>query len=269
MISQLFSDLRPHHAESLAAFVARSAADETVRAVILGGSLVKGTARPDSDVDLIVCVTDERYDALAAAAALVAIERDGITYDGGYYDIKYVSRAILELSAERASEPTRNAYVNARVVHARDPELAAIVARIGVYPVHEQAQRIATFHAGLLLNRGYFWREAGKRGDRYLRARAAADAVMYGLRMVLAHNRVLFPCHKWLTKAVGDCAEAPNDILKLADRLLMNLGNDDMTAFSDAVLSWRDWQIEGDVLSRYVRDHEQWWQFGGPFVSEM
>ena len=268
MIDILPADLLPHHAESLAIFLDRTRHDIGVEAVILGGSLVKGTARPDSDLDLMVVLTPLCYTEKQAAGNLAECIWDGPTYAGGYYDLKYVSRAILEMSAERGSEPTRNAYVAARVVQARDPALAEIVARIGCYPEHERRERIATFHAGLCLTSGYFWWEARKRGDRYLLLRSAADLVMYGLRMVLAHNRVLFPCHKWLTKTVADCPETPPRILELTDLLLTNLADADMQAFNDAVLQWRDWEIEGDVLSRFVRDHEQWWQWGGPFVNE-
>lgn len=260
--------LLPHHADSLQIFLERMRDDDGVQAVILGGSLVKGTFRPDSDLDLMVVLSEDRFAQQQADGILAQCIWDGPTYQGGYYDIKYVSRAILEMSADRGNEPTRNAYVSARVVQARDAAIAGIVARIGIYPEHERRERITTFHAGLQLNVGYFWWEARKRGDRYLLLRSAADIVMYGLRMVLAHNRVLFPCHKWLTKAVADCPETPANILSLADTFLNNLADDDMQAFKDAVLNWRDWEIEGDVLSRFIRDHEQWWQWGGPFISE-
>ena len=261
-------DLLPHHAASLAIFLERTRADADVEAVILGGSLVKGTARADSDLDLQVVLTPERFAAHQAEGLLAQCIWDGPTYQGGYYDIKYVSRAMLEMAAERGSEPTRNAYVSARVVQTHDPALAEIVARIGVYPEHERTERLTAFHAGLRLNGGFFWWEARKRGDRYLLLRSASDIVMYGLRMVLAHNRRLFPCHKWLTRAVGECPEQPPRILELADTLLTGLADDDMQTFHDAVLNWRDWEIHGDVLSRFIRDHEQWWQWGGPFLSE-
>ena len=216
--SAIIQDLLPHHAESLAIFLDRTREDDDVVAVILGGSLAKGTFRPDSDLDLIVVLTPERFAARQAEGMLAQCIWDGPTYQGGYYDIKYVSRPLLELAAERGSEPTRNAYVQARVVQAHDPEIAEIVARIGVYPEHERTERIAAFHAGLRLNGGFFWWEARKRGDRYLLLRSASDIVMYGLRMVLAHNRVLFPCHKWLTKTVGDCQEQPPRLLRVGRR---------------------------------------------------
>lgn len=260
--------LLPHHLESLLAILIRTRNDDTVVAAILGGSLVKGTSRPDSDLDLIFVLTPEWFAKRQAQRKLAECLTDGITYEHGYYDIKYVSREILEMSAERGSEPTRNAYVGARVVQSADDSLVDLVSRIGVYPEDERAERIETFHAGLILTSGYFWNEARKRGDTYLLTRTAADMVMYGLRMVLAHNRVLFPCHKWLTRAIRDCAEVPPGILVLADTLLTNRGDSDRVAFRDAILGWRDWEIKGDVLSRYIRDHETWWQRSGPFVHE-
>ena len=260
--------LLPHHAASVAAFLNKTRSDDSIVAVLLGGSLVKGTYRRDSDVDLMIVLTADAFADRQAHSKLAECLYDGITYEKGYYDVKYVTREILELTAVRGSEPARNAFVGARVVQSSDSCMADLVASISCYPEHERSEKIAAFHAGLVFSTGYFWSEARKRGDSYLLMRSATDAVMYGLRMVLGYNRILFPCQRWLTKAVGDCAETPPNILALAETLLTTLGDDERTAFREAILQWRDWEITGDVQSRYVRDHELWWQWNGPFVNE-
>jgi hypothetical protein len=262
------AELLPHHRSSLDAFLAKVRDDPGVDAVILGGSLAKGTFRPDSDVDLIVVLDEERYRAQVARGVLSECPRDGITYAGGYFDLKYTSRSVLEAAAERGSEPTRNAYVAARVVHARVADLDPLLARVAAYPEHERADRIAAFHAGMQLNCWYFWHMARKTGDRYLLVRAAGDIVLYGLRMVLAHNRVLFPCHKGLMAAVASCPERPDGILACAHRLLEGFADVDKQAFQQAIVGWRDWGIAGDVLTRFIHDHEHWWMHRGPFLSE-
>ena len=57
-------------------------------------------------------------------------------------------------------------------------------------------EKIAAFHSQLQLNRWFFWAEAKRRGDRYLQVRAATEMVLFGCRLVLAHNRLLFALSK-------------------------------------------------------------------------
>ena len=63
----------PHHAESIQKLKEYFAGREEVIAIVLDGSIVKGNARPDSDVDAVVVVTEEAYRELAAENRLAEI----------------------------------------------------------------------------------------------------------------------------------------------------------------------------------------------------
>ena len=129
---------------------------EGLVAIVLDGSVVKGNARPDSDIDAVIVVTEEKFAQLAAQNRLAEVIPGHCTYEGGYFDIKYKTKAILQQSALHASEPTRNAYVKAQVIHTTDAEIEQIVPRISTYPEHEAKDKIACFNANLQLNLGYF-----------------------------------------------------------------------------------------------------------------
>ena len=131
---------------------------EGVIAAVLDGSIVKGNERPDSDVDAIIVVTPEKYAELAAENKLAEVITGHCTYEGGYFDIKYKTKAQLCAAAKHASEPTRNAYVKAQVLFSSDPAIAPLVAEIAAYPEHELAAKIECFNADLQLNYGYFLR---------------------------------------------------------------------------------------------------------------
>ena len=49
-------DLSPHHASTIHALVEAFRVDQSIRALVLGGSLAHGFARPDSDVDVTIVV---------------------------------------------------------------------------------------------------------------------------------------------------------------------------------------------------------------------
>ncbi len=50
------------------------------------------------------------------------------TYPEGYFDVKYMTKDYITVAAEKASEPTRNSFVKARVLFSSDPEIEDIVA---------------------------------------------------------------------------------------------------------------------------------------------
>ena len=51
-----------HHEESIRNLVSYYKDGEGVIAVILDGSIVHGNARPDSDIDAVIVVTEEEYE---------------------------------------------------------------------------------------------------------------------------------------------------------------------------------------------------------------
>lgn len=71
-----------HHLESAQRCKEYFAGKEGVIAVIWGGSVVKGNARPDSDIDAIVVVTEEKYAELAAQKRTAEVITGYCTYEG-------------------------------------------------------------------------------------------------------------------------------------------------------------------------------------------
>ena len=145
-----------HHEDSIQNLINYYKDAEGVIAVVLDGSVVKGNARAASDIDAIVVVTEEKFAELKAQNRMTEVIGGHCTYEGGYFDIKYKTKALLRAAAERASEPTRNAYVKAKTVFSKDAEIAPLVEKISTYPEAEREAKINCFQANLELNRGYF-----------------------------------------------------------------------------------------------------------------
>ena len=119
-----------HHIDSIQKLKDYFIGMEGLVAIVLDGSVVKGNARPDSDIDAVIVVTEEKFAQLAAQNRLAEVIPGHCTYEGGYFDIKYKTKAILRRAAEHASEPTRNAYVKAQVLCTTDAEIPALFAAI-------------------------------------------------------------------------------------------------------------------------------------------
>lgn len=260
-----------HHIESAQRMKEYFAGQPGVIAVIWGGSVVKGNERPDSDIDAIIVVTPEKYGELAAQNRLAEVITGHCTYEGGYFDVKYKTKAILQRAARYASEPTRNAYVMARVLWTADAEIPALVDAIEAYPEHTVPQKIACFCANLQLNRGYFLRVVPEENS-YMRAHLAQEIVYSVYRLILIENRRLFPCNRRLEETVRACKKRPGNIVQLGRDFLREITPARCEAFVTAFWEQSDLPLDDDVsrnCSQYVRYYEDWWlEEAPPFPNE-
>lgn len=261
----------PHHIQSAQKLRKYFEGQEGVIAIVLDGSTVKGNARPDSDIDAIIVVTEEKYAELAAQNRLAEVIPGHCTYEGGYFDIKYKTKAILRRAAEHASEPTRNAYVKAQVLCTTDAEIPALIAAIERYPEHSVADKIRCFCANLQLNRGYFLNIVPE-DNSYMRAHLAQEIVYSVYRLILIENRALFPCNRRLEETVRACKKRPDDILELGKAFLQEITVERCEAFVQAFWKQSDLPLNDDVsesCSQYVKYYEDWWlEQNPPFPNE-
>lgn len=261
-----------HHLRSIEKLKEYFAGEEGVIALLLAGSVAKGNERPDSDLDAFVVVTDERYAELVSQNRLAEVITGYCTYEGGYFDIKYKTKEMLCETAERGSEPARNAFNKAQVLFSSDGEIGEIVSRISAYPENEIAEKIACFQANLFLNYGYFLNCVGE-DNVYMRAHLAQEIVFSVYRLILIENRVLFPCNRRLEETVRACPDRPSDILDMGSRFLKESTRENADAFVGAFRSHTALTLTDDVslnCSNYVKFYEEWWRNeNAPFPNEM
>ena len=261
----------PHHIESIQKLKEYFLPMDGMIAVVLDGSIVKGNERPDSDVDALIVVTEEKYRELAAQNRLAEVIPGHCTYEGGYFDVKYKTKALLQDAARRASEPTRNAYVKAQVLYSSDPEIEPLIGRIAAYPEHEREAKVRCFNANLQLNRGYFLQYVPAE-NAYMRAHLAQEIVYSVYRLILIENRALFPCNRRLEETVRACKKRPDNILELGRAFLQEITVERCEAFVQAFWKQSDLPLNDDVsesCSQYVKYYEDWWlEENPPFPNE-
>ena len=222
-------------------------------------------------LDALIVVTEDKYQKLAAENRLAEVVAGHCTYEGGYFDVKYKTKAILQASALRASEPTRNAYVKARVLYSADPDIAPLVKKIAAYPEHELDAKIRCFNANLQLNRGYFLRCVPEE-NAYMRAHLAQEIVYSVYRLILIENRALFPCNRRLEETVRACGKRPANIVELGAKFLSEITAENCEAFVKAFWEQSALPLNDDVsesCSQYVKYYEDWWlEEDPPFPNE-
>lgn len=234
--------IQTHHQETIEGVTTRFAADPTVLAVIVGGSVAHGFAKPSSDVDIMLIVNDQEFARREASGEMLMYKPEWATYEGGYVDVKVLNMQFLRDAAERGSEPTRWSFCDTFIKHSTLPELQGVIDQITRYPIEEQPAKIRAFY-GKLTVAWWFVGEALRHDNLYLLTHATSNLVLYGSRLILAHNQRLYPYHKWLMKEMERIPDKPADFDALADAVLRSPSQASADAFYKAVAEFRDWGI--------------------------
>jgi hypothetical protein len=251
-----------HHRQAVERLTAKLSSNPDFVAALLVGSIVRGTERPDSDVDLILLATDEEYARRQASGELLYRNFEVCDYPGGYAEGKVHSVSYVEEVAERGSEPARSAFAGARILCSRMDGLEALLERVTAYPEAERLDKIRSFLAQLVIHHWYIG-EAERRDDRYLLLRSTSQFALFAGRLVLAHNRILFPYHKWFMHDLRGAPDQPAELIPALERLLAQPGRENANTLLGCILTFREW--EGDLsraAEQFATDTEQSWLRG-------
>ena len=261
----------PHHAQAIENVVAAFEQDPTVLALLLAGSLAHGFARPDSDVDIAIVVGADDYARRKRENRLHYVSRSLCGYEHGYVDGKYVDERFLRLVAERGSDPARYAFQGTRILFSHVDGLDAVLAEIVRYPVAQKGERIQRFTAQLLAWRWYHG-EALRQENEYLRQLALHKLVLFGARIVLAHNELLFPYHKWMLRVLETAPSKPPGLLADIQRLLAGPPHAQVEAYCQALLDFIG--VDADAANhawpmRFMTDTELRWVGEEPCIDDL
>ncbi len=189
-------------------------------------------------------------------------------YPGGYVDGKIVNVAFLEEVADRGSEPARSAFDKVIVAYSHLPQLDDLLERITAYPEASHAEKIRSFYAQLLAMQWYVG-EAEKRDNKYLMMHVVSELVLFDGRLILAHNRMLYPYHKWFLRTLQDAPQKPNDLLALIDRLLNEPNKANADRFCEAILNFTPWNTPSEGWpARFMEDTEWAWRYGRTPIAD-
>ena len=260
--------LYPHHQRTVDRLIDRFKDDTHYLALLIGGSLVKGYGNESSDVDFMLIATDDEYLRRGAERALTYYSTDLCDYPGGYVDGKIVNVAFLEEVADRGSEPARSAFESVIVAYSNVPQLADLIARITAYPEATHTAKIQSFFAQLLAMQWYVG-EAEKRNTQYLMMHTVSELVLFGGRMILAHNWMLYPYHKWFVRRLQDAPAKPDELMALIDRLLNEPSKANADRFCDAILNFTTWPAPPEGWpARFMEDTEWAWRRGSTAIGD-
>lgn len=240
--------------------------DPRIKALVVIGSTARGEALAGSDVDcaFVLEQDDREQRALRGELGMHGAASDGrVEFGGEFTDIE-----VLRLTAERGPEPARFAFTDAIVAFSRIPDLASVLCQIPVYPEAEREEKMKSFVSQLPVHLAYL-KHAVYAEKQWLLAQTAVELVLFGGRLILAYNRILFPNRKQFMTTLERAPRKPEGFLELARELSGHPSIPSAQRFHDSVISFADWPAptEGH-WSRFSKDRETNWRTGRPALAD-
>jgi len=225
-----------HHEESIENMISYFKKNVDVIALFLIGSVATGTERADSDVDGVAIVSPEFYSQKEKVGMTCESIRNKCTYEGGYFDIHYLTKEALIDIAECGSEPMRNMLTCARTLYTQDPEIPEIASRVPVFQTSEAKEKQLRYYCTMKMSYTYFLEVCKPQGFARLHT---IDRIIFCLyRLILLENQILFPSLRKLEITVEKCSNKPELIIEKCQKLMKSMSDEDALEIINSYESW-------------------------------
>ena len=215
--------------------------DQSVEALLFGGSVGHGYALPNSDIDIMIIVSDEEYRQRVREGRDLYINRDICTYEGGYVDGKYVSREFMKQVSINGSDPARYAFYGDIIGFSRKEGLQELIDEILTYPEELRQNRINMFYSEAVIWHWYA-REGFRHNNSYLATTSITKMTLFAARLVLAHNRVFYPYHKWVMEELKRAPLKPEGIVECIERALELRTPEPLIELEEMLTNYENWK---------------------------
>ena len=238
-------------------------------ALILIGSSATGEAKEYSDIDLYLVVSDKKAAEIARDKNYFFGSWDPDSYFGIEVDGKVIGMDYLREAVDHANEAVSYSFLQAKILFSKNNEIEPLIKQIPVYPEKERLRRIKFFYAYVKHYR-YVGEDAFDRNNVFHAHQCLLQLIYFSGRLILAHNRKLFPCHKRLLSEVAKCGKCPEGFLVKCDRALQNINKEPMLdLYQNMIEYFKEYDYPDIERVGYILEDEWSWKTGILPISEL
>lgn len=261
--------IRAHHKAAIDNLVKEYKNDNRFPAIIIGGSVAKGCARDDSDVDFMIVANDREYNERKSRGDLFINRTDLCDYAGGFVDGKIIDMNYLHEVAVNGNEPSRAAFDGAFIAYSDIGNLEDLLNEIPIYPEQDHEKRLKKFYSMAFIQ-NWLMGEATRHGNIYTKTRAASQLALYAGRLILAHNRVLFPYHKWFLHYIEKCTRKPQGFIENLKSLLKEPDSKNANILFQSLKDFKDWGVTDHESYMWFMTEVEWsWRDGNTPLEDL
>ena len=234
-----------HHEESIENMIKHYRENKEIKALFLIGSVATGTARPDSDIDAVAIVSNGYYEKKKNNEGLEEVYWGKCTYEGGYFNVHYMTHDELTELDRNGSEVMRNMFSSTHALFCDEPDLSELAAGIPVFQKDKALSKQFDFYCALRMLYNYYWN--GCKPKRFARFHVAHGIVYYLYRLILIENEILFPSTRKLEEYVEKAKNKPENIIEKCERFMETLSDEDCLTVIESYEHWTTYD--------YLKDH--------------
>ena len=250
-----------HHSDSIKKITEKLKIRESVKAILLVGTIAQGFEMESSDIDLMIIVDEKEFQTKRRNNELKLYDNDCTDYNGGYIDGKYTSLEYIKQVALKGSEAARYAFKDAKILYSEIEELQSLIRSAIRYPVEEKSKRIRAFCSQMI---AWCWyaNEAIKENNKYLLNFSVPNVILFGGRAILSLNETLYPYHKWFMKVLEEIPVKPDDMMMQINGLLSNPSKGEIIRYCDSILEFVGLDKNKiDWADEFVTNNEMNWLY--------
>lgn len=233
--------------------------DESVLALILCGSIARGTETDRSDVDVIVVVTDERFNKERTCKNYFW----GTDFDSKEFKVeidgKIITKDFLRKVWKYGNESIKSTLYHSKVIYSQDSDIERLLLNKPKVMISEKDENIRKFYS---LMKSCRFSAGDDLGNTFYVNKCIYDTVFYACRLVLAHNDILYPCVKNIHKELDNCNDIPTDFIPLMNEVMHSYSFDKMVEFYNCVNDYfKKYHFDNRLRRGYVLENELFWFF--------
>jgi len=229
-----------HHKKTIEKAIAKLKSNQKIIAVILGGSVAHGFASENSDIDLMLVLSESDYQQALENGNLEYFDNESADYPNGYVEGKYISESFIQAVAEKGSEPARFAFKDAIVLYSASDKLSSLISAAAAYPKDRKYDNMEKFYAQF---EGWNWMyyEGLKRNDIYVINHSVISLCLFAGRLLLTYNELLYPYHKWFLRVLSSAENKPQDIVEMINSALLTKNESNIKDLYNAIKNFYNW----------------------------
>jgi len=245
--------MHKHHQESIENMIAHYSQNPEIIALFLIGSVATGTERPDSDLDGVAVVSPEYYEEKKKNSKECESVFGKCTYEGGYFDIHFMTRQYLQELSENGSEPMRNMFTNATVLFCHESGLPELVLKIPIFQKKEIDLKQRRFYCTFKQFYRYYWKMCKPEG--FMKDHIANGMVYNLYRLILIENEILFPSVRKLETFVINAKNKPDGIVEKCRKFMDSLKDEDALAIIESYENWTSYKYPDPKNFQFIANN--------------
>lgn len=260
----------PHQQKAIDYITSKLFIEPDVDALLISGSIAHGFNTENSDVDIYIVISNSLFEQKKINSNLMYFESLSIFYNTGYIDGKYITLDYIKLVAEKGNDPSRYALHDAILKFDKTHKVEKTLKDINTVSLETQLVRSHRFLSQLQAWKWYC-DEAIKKENNYLLDLSVSKLILFGGRLILLHNNVFFPYHKWFLKVLENATNKPACLSQLIDNLLIDKSVENINEFYNAIINFHDWTEgkEYNCWNYFLQDIEHNWMFNNEFIENI